>query len=283
MTDSHWRYIQRKKAERYAVEEASKDVFFTDLSDGASQRMMKALQTAPPHCPAEAEAEMQKAFEKNYVGPEVQPALPPGHSDHDKWGGPAAEEDAEVPPSRETWEMQIATHIENGDFRAATDCMMKMEEAGFKPSAVVIKPVLKMYDESMREKYSEYLRKKYDEYLREKHPCWTTAERRKLTVFQVTNKENLTADALCELNLSALTVLKELDLSGCGSLTAVPDLSALTALEKLNLEGCKSLTAVPDLSALTALKELMLRGCGSLTALPDLSALEARGCRVYCA
>ena len=80
---------------------------------------------------------------------------------------------------------------------------------------------------------------------------------RKLTVLKLTNMKNFT-DGAQWLNFSALTALKELNLSECGSLTAVPDLSALTALEKLNLSEC-----------------------GSLTAVPDLSGLEARGCRVY--
>ena len=77
---------------------------------------------------------------------------------------------------------------------------------------------------------------------------------RKLTVLKLTSMENLT-DGARWLNLSALTTLEKLDLSGCRSLTAVPDLSALTALKELDLSGCRSLTAVPDLSALEA------RGC----------------------
>jgi hypothetical protein len=73
--------------------------------------------------------------------------------------------------------------------------------------------------------------------------------------------------------------LQELDLSGNGGLTALPEgLCALVGLEKLDLQHC-GLTALPEgMEGLTGLQELVLSENGGLTALPEglcaLSGLE---------
>ena len=56
-----------------------------------------------------------------------------------------------------------------------------------------------------------------------------------------------------------------LDLSGCTSLTAIPD--NLTVGGYLDLSGCTSLTAIPDNLAVG--ESLYLIDCTSLTAIPD--------------
>ena len=53
----------------------------------------------------------------------------------------------QVPPSRETWEMLIATCTKSGDLDTATKCMTQMEAAGMKPSTAVVATVLKLGDE----------------------------------------------------------------------------------------------------------------------------------------
>ena len=71
--------------------------------------------------------------------------------------------------------------------------------------------------------------------------------------------------------VSGLVALTELDLTDCGSLTAIPEgIAGLTALTALNLDGCAALTALPEgIAGLAALTSLTLSGCGALTALPE--------------
>ncbi|KAL8090847.1 hypothetical protein AgCh_040060 [Apium graveolens] len=85
-------------------------------------------------------------------------------------------------------------------------------------------------------------------------------------------------------DISQLSILTELDLSGCHpllsiaelpsnlkwinatsctSLVRLPDLSNLKQLVMLNLNNCRSLTEIQGLEGLTSLKVLTLRGCNS--------------------
>jgi len=61
------------------------------------------------------------------------------------------------------------------------------------------------------------------------------------------------------------------------SLTTVPDLTGLTSLQTLDLSGCAALTTVPDLTGLTSLQSLDLTGCDALTTIPELTGLTASG------
>jgi len=79
--------------------------------------------------------------------------------------------------------------------------------------------------------------------------------------------------------------LTELDLSGCTNLTELPD-NLPVELTKLYLSGCTNLTKLPD-NLPVKLTELDLSGCTSLTKLPDnllvklveLTWLNLSGCR----
>ncbi|EOD37405.1 hypothetical protein EMIHUDRAFT_225580 [Emiliania huxleyi CCMP1516] len=74
-------------------------------------------------------------------------------------------------------------------------------------------------------------------------------------------------------SLGRLTALRSLKLSGCFSLTALPDLSTLVSLQELVVGGASnSLTALPDLSALASLRRLELANLPALTALPNRSS-----------
>ena len=58
----------------------------------------------------------------------------------------------QVPPSRQTWEMLIATCTESADLPMATECMMQMEAAGMKPSSAVVTAVMNVYADYERQK-----------------------------------------------------------------------------------------------------------------------------------
>ncbi|KAL4194322.1 hypothetical protein AMTRI_Chr05g58800 [Amborella trichopoda] len=57
------------------------------------------------------------------------------------------------------------------------------------------------------------------------------------------------------------TTLKSLKASHCLSLQIIPDLSHLSQLEELDLTGCKGLIEIQGLSGLKSLKTLQLNGC----------------------
>ena len=81
----------------------------------------------------------------------------------------------QVPPSRETWEMLIATCTESADLPMATECMMQMEAAGMKPSYAVETAVMNMYADYERQKEDKQ-RKARDEEEKQleaqrKHSC----------------------------------------------------------------------------------------------------------------
>ncbi|KAH9307410.1 hypothetical protein KI387_035321 [Taxus chinensis] len=78
--------------------------------------------------------------------------------------------------------------------------------------------------------------------------------------------------------ISFLTQLEELDLSGCIKLVQLPQrLGSLRALAKLNLQSCGSLQELPDsFGKLRSLKHLDLRYCQTLKHLPqDFGSLRA--------
>ena len=72
---------------------------------------------------------------------------------------------------------------------------------------------------------------------------------------------------MAEGMLLGLSSLKDLDLSGWSSLTALPaSLTTLSSLQKLELRFCGDLAKLPDsLSSLNGLKWLGLDGCDKLS------------------
>ncbi|KAF2297255.1 hypothetical protein GH714_020063 [Hevea brasiliensis] len=79
--------------------------------------------------------------------------------------------------------------------------------------------------------------------------------------------------------------LKEINLSNCENLTAIPDLSLATNLERLNFDYCTSLVEFPSsVQYLDKLVELDLSHCTSLMSLPSrinlrsLKTLKFSGC-----
>ncbi len=73
--------------------------------------------------------------------------------------------------------------------------------------------------------------------------------------------------------LTTLTELRSIDLSWCSKLTNLPELNTLTRLEILNLCWCRDLKTLPELNALVNLLTLNLSRCTSLTELPNISRL----------
>jgi hypothetical protein len=105
-----------------------------------------------------------------------------------------------------------------------------------------------------------------------------------LTVLDLSGCSSLTVLPESSGQLGALT---RLDLIHCCSLTVLPEsFGQLRALTQLNLYGCSSLTVLPEsFGQLRELTELCLEGCSSLTVLPEsfgqlwaLTILNFRGC-----
>jgi hypothetical protein len=89
-------------------------------------------------------------------------------------------------------------------------------------------------------------------------------------------------------DMSALTELMELALSGCSGLQSLPpSLSCLAQLQDLHIDGASRLQELPEqLGGLAALRYLELLGCSSLRVLPEsigrlqqLQGLDLMGCR----
>ncbi|CAL1351932.1 unnamed protein product [Linum trigynum] len=93
---------------------------------------------------------------------------------------------------------------------------------------------------------------------------------------------NFRAENLVHINLAysnikqlwggvqALVNLKEVDLSDCKNLNAIPDMSQALNLEIMNLANCTSMVELPSsVQHLVKLTDLDLRGCSSLTGLPE--------------
>ena len=85
-----------------------------------------------------------------------------------------------------------------------------------------------------------------------------------------------------------VTTPAELDLSGCCTLTTLPNLGMLRGLTSLRLGGCRTLQLLPeDIGTLQTLRALDLTDCSGLVSLPDtlcrltsLQSLELAGCMV---
>jgi esterase/lipase superfamily enzyme/Leucine-rich repeat (LRR) protein len=80
--------------------------------------------------------------------------------------------------------------------------------------------------------------------------------------------------------LTLLTALQSLNLSGCKQLSDISPLAGLTALQSLNLSGCKQLSGdLSPLAGLTALQSLNLSECwhlgGDLSPLAALTSLQS--------
>jgi|EP00966_Prymnesium_polylepis_P202309 hypothetical protein len=66
-------------------------------------------------------------------------------------------------------------------------------------------------------------------------------------------------------------------LSHCSRLTILPELHECVTLKELQLWGCSSLTALPErLPECASLRLLSLNSCSSLISMPDLSGLVSR-------
>jgi hypothetical protein len=88
------------------------------------------------------------------------------------------------------------------------------------------------------------------------------------------------------ITVAGLAALESLDLSGCGSLVALPDLTGLTSLQFVDLTGCTALTAAPDVRGLASLQSYSQNDCSSMASYPDftgctnLAFIDLYGCNL---
>ncbi|CAN1264373.1 Disease resistance protein L6 [Linum perenne] len=69
-------------------------------------------------------------------------------------------------------------------------------------------------------------------------------------------------------------LLEDLEMRNCTSITKLSDLSVLTNLKRLTISGCTGLTEIMVIQRLEWLEHLYMSGCSSVEELPDLSGLR---------
>ena len=100
--------------------------------------------------------------------------------------------------------------------------------------------------------------------------------------FETTLRLSLNGSRSLE-ELSALTQLRSLEISGCAALQSLEGIAALRHLTSLTLSGCERLVSVDGMEKLTSLEVLDLSGASALKSLdlrglPNLSTLKLGGC-----